>query len=79
MDGVASNQNQSLYCVKRNKIDDTALDKTYYSVEVFFRLDLPVLGDIFTFSVTGETMSIYFANNEGFSNKFNAKDGLGGD
>jgi len=79
VDGVASNQNQSLYCVKRNKIDDTALDKTYYSVEVFFRLDLPVLGDIFTFSVTGETMSIYFANNEGFSNKFNAKDGLGGD
>ena len=78
-DGVATNQNQSLYFVKRNKIDDTALNKTYYSVEVFFRLDLPVVGDIFTFSVTGETMSIYFAENDPFGNRFNAKDGLGAD
>jgi len=77
IDGVAVDQNKSLYCVKRNKVDDTSMDKTYYSVEVFFRLDLPVIGEIFTFSVTGETMSIYFANNDIFGNRFNVKDGLG--
>ena len=70
---------KALYCVKRNKVDDTALDKTYYSVEVFFRLDLPIFGDIFTFSVTGETMSIYFADNGGFGSKFNSIDHLGED
>lgn len=64
-DGVATNQSKSLYCVKENKIQDsdTGLEKSYYSVEVFFRLDLPIFGDVFTFHVNGETMSIYFPKN----------------
>lgn len=62
-DGKADQQNKSLYCVKKNKPSNegTALEKSYYSVQVFFRLDLPIFGDIFTFKVSGETMSIYFA------------------
>lgn len=67
----ASDQSKSLYCVKKNTITtETALEKSYYSVEVFFRLDLPIFGDIFTFSVTGETMSIYFADDGNFKNYF---------
>jgi len=64
MNGEATNPNSSLYCVKKEDISDTALDKAYYSVEVFFRLDLPIFGELFTFKVTGETMSIYFAEDE---------------
>ena len=65
-DGKVSGSNDSLYCVKKVEISDTALDKAYYSVEVFFRLDLPIFGELFTFKVTGETMSIYFAEDEYF-------------
>lgn len=57
---------KALYCVKREDVVDVALDKAYYSVVIFFRLDLPVFGEIFTFKVTGETMSIYFAEDDYF-------------
>lgn len=71
---IVSESSPALYCVQENKPknEDTALEKSYYSVQIFFRLDLPVLGDIFTFSVTGETMSIYFADNGIFQTKFDA-------
>ena len=71
MTSKATDQNKSLYCVKRNKItSETGLEKSYYSVEVFFRLDLPIVGDLMTFSVSGETMSIYFADDGTFKNYF---------
>lgn len=62
-DGKADSS-EALYCVKKTTITHTDLEKSYYSVEVFFRLDLPVVGKLFTFRVTGETMSIYFAEDE---------------
>lgn len=34
--------------------------KYYYNIEVFFGFDLPVLGNIFTFRVSGETNAIYY-------------------
>ena len=71
MEDSVSSSEKALYCVKKNNVTtDTALEKSYYSVEVFFRLDLPILGEIFTFKVTGETMSIYFADDGKFKNKF---------
>ena len=70
---VGENDN-ALYCVQENKPNnvDAALDKSYYSVQVFFRLDLPIIGDVFTFNVSGETMSIYFADNGSFDMWFEA-------
>ena len=66
-DGSVGSSEEALYCVKKNTIAaDTSLEKAYYSVEVFFRLDIPMLGNIFTFSVSGETMSIYFAEDKYF-------------
>ncbi|MDD4187629.1 MAG: hypothetical protein PHX04_02560 [Bacilli bacterium] len=52
------------YCIKCSTTKDSSnkLNKTYYTVTVFFRLDLPVIGDIFTFPVSGETKSIHFSN-----------------
>lgn len=35
-------------------------DKYYYNVEVFFGFDLPLLGNIFTFRVSGETNAINY-------------------
>ena len=50
------------YCVSKKQSGESAsLKKTYYKVRVFFRLDLPILGSIFTFPVAGETKAIYYA------------------
>ena len=51
------------YCISKRESGDGTFRKTYYYVRVFFRLDLPILGDIFTFPVTGETKAVYFAPN----------------
>ena len=53
---------KAFYCVKTNSVTSTAtLNKMYYGVEVFFRIDFPVFGDLTTFRVKGETESIYYA------------------
>lgn len=54
------------YCVARVIDNSGNIQKNYYKVTVFFRLDLPILGDLFTFPVTGETKPVYFANDNGF-------------
>ena len=33
---------------------------SFYSVEIFFRIDLPVIGDLTTFRIKGETEYIIF-------------------
>ena len=40
------------------------IDKSYYRVMVFFRVDLPVIGNLTTFRIKGETESIYYAKDE---------------
>lgn len=48
------------YCISCVTTNDT-LKKTYYTATVFFKLDLPVIGDIFTFPVSGGSKSIHFS------------------
>jgi len=33
--------------------------KVYYKIKVFFKIDVPVLGDLFTLGVNGDTRGIY--------------------
>ena len=42
----------------------TTIDKQFYRVVIFFRIDLPLVGDLTTFSIKGETESIYYPKNE---------------
>jgi hypothetical protein len=52
------------YCVTTispNTNENNDLPKTYFKVTVFFRIDLPILGSIFVFPITGETKAIYYA------------------
>ena len=65
---------KALYCVQQNTPNSiTELDKSYYSVQIFFRLDLPLIGEIFTFNVSGETMSIYYPNNGAFETRLSVE------
>ena len=42
--------------------EHATMPRAYYTVGVFFRLDLPLFRDLFTFPVTGETKPINFPN-----------------
>ena len=56
------------YCVaKDNTGSSTDIDKSYYRVMVFFRVDLPVIGNLTTFRIKGESESIYYAKDESAS------------
>ena len=55
-----NNKVKGYYCVKSEDIDNTLVDKRYYRIMVFFKLDLPMVGDLTTFRIKGETESIYF-------------------
>ena len=60
--------NKGYYCVaKDNTGSSTDIDKSYYRVMVFFRVDLPVIGNLTTFKIKGETESIYYAKDESAS------------
>lgn len=51
------------YCVECIEADASGdrnrMHKSYYNVTVFFKLDLPIVGNIFVFPVTGETKPVY--------------------
>lgn len=53
---VTNDKKKYYYCIR--KIDAPSSNhegKVYYKVNIFFHFNLPVLGDIFTFSVGGST------------------------
>lgn len=53
------------YCIKKDDTSTTTdIKKSYYRVMVFFKIDLPVIGNITTFKIKGETESIYYAKDE---------------
>ena len=60
------NQNSKAYFwISEDNNDGTiSLGKEYYRVVVFFKIDLPVIGDLVTFPIKGETESIPFVNED---------------
>lgn len=40
-------------------VDNGTTDPIYYQVLVYYSLDLPIINDVFTFKVTGETKPMY--------------------
>lgn len=54
--------NRYYYCVKKIPTGtDTLPDRARYQIRIFFNFSLPVIGDIFTFSVEGTTIDINHA------------------
>ena len=53
---VAVSNSEYYYCVNKNKnLSKTEPDKAYYEIQLFFEFNLPVVGELFTFSVRGTT------------------------
>lgn len=57
---------QNYYCYRKINVPNEATYKdkgeaTYYQVQVFFKIDLPIFGETFTFRVTGDSKLLYFS------------------
>jgi hypothetical protein len=52
------------YCIERIPVFEPPMDvpKAFFRVIVFFRIDLPVIGNVLTIRVPGQTRVIWFAN-----------------
>lgn len=48
------------YCLKDSIETNRNGDKIYYDVKLFFKFNLPVIGDLLTFKITGETKGIRY-------------------
>lgn len=62
LNGNKVNNGRGYYCIaKEDTKDATDINKSYYRVVVFFRVDLPIVGNLTTFRIKGETESIFYA------------------
>ena len=61
---LISDGKKAAFCVKAisAKTNSELSNALYYKVKVFYRLDIPVISNIFEFSVMGETGRIYEPN-----------------
>ena len=59
---------KSYYCIKPVSYDEYGVtelfNRKYYSVVVFFKVDLPIIGNLTNIKVIGETEAIYFPNDD---------------
>ena len=46
--------------------DSHSEERYYYNLEVFFGFDLPIVGNLFTFRVDGETNAIYYPSDSDY-------------
>lgn len=62
---VTNEKDLYYYCLNDNKselkkVNSPVNQKIYYTVKIFFKFDLPFIGDILTFDVMGETKGIHY-------------------
>lgn len=78
--GISSYASEVHYCIKQNVVVSLRDDGTtsgaighpaqnYYSVAVFFDIDMPVVGEIFKLTVEGETSVINLPDDSLITNK----------
>lgn len=59
----SNNRNEKFYyCLSNYKTKDENKEKIFYTVKIFYKFNLPFLGDLMTFKITGETKGIKYYN-----------------
>lgn len=56
----SKNKGKYYYCFRKEKMWGAENDAAYYDVVVFYKFNLPVIGDILTFEIDGKTSKISF-------------------
>ena len=61
INGNKTSINKAYFCLSNDTTDYSAnLDKKFYRTIIFFRINLPMFGNIMTYRIKGETESIYY-------------------
>lgn len=48
------------YCLSDRVVTGENKDRIYYNIKLFYKFNLPFIGDILTFNITGETKAIQY-------------------
>ena len=59
-DKVEGENSLSYFCIKKWSGNNSSIERAYYSAVIFFRIDLPIVGSLTTFSIKGETEPVFF-------------------
>lgn len=68
--GKDSFAGRGVYCVQKICAEEgqgwnsMGMDLAHYKLEVFFRFDIPILGEVFTFRVEGETKTLFYTSDD---------------
>lgn len=57
---VIDTKEKYYYCLSDRLLKNNNSDKIYYNIKLFFKFNLPFIGDLFTFKITGETKAIKY-------------------
>ena len=52
---AVNRKNKYYYCVKKERINNGAISDVYYEVTLFYKFNLPIMGNIATFRIRGKT------------------------
>ena len=55
---------KALYCIAENTASTDTINKKYYKAVVFFKVDLPMMENIATFKIKGETSTVFWPTDE---------------
>lgn len=57
---VTDSKEKYYYCLSDKVLKNDNSDKIYYDIKLFFKFNLPFVGELFTFKITGETKDIKY-------------------
>lgn len=58
---AVENSNNAYYCYKKTEAGEAGDDSAYYDVRLFLHFDIPVLGQLGSFDIKGQTIKIKYA------------------
>lgn len=64
LEKVTDSKEKYLYCLSDKVVTNENADKIYYNIKLFYKFNLPFIGELFTFRITGETKPIKYYSNE---------------
>lgn len=68
--GEEADNGKAYYCISSDNADSSAfMSKQFYRVVVFYKIDLPMLGNIATFKIKGETETIIYPKDDNYDNE----------
>ena len=59
---VSNENDRYYYCLSDYVVKNENIDRIYYNVKIFFKFNLPFVGELLTFKITGETKGIQYYN-----------------